>query len=79
MLRPTKHTDPARSLLFVSGFLLTRMQKMRVVAFTELRAHLLKKMGDTERLFVPALNLLYSLGLVEYRVQTDSFEYVGPA
>jgi len=55
------------------------MQKMRVVAFTELRAHLLKKMGDTERLFVPALNLLYSLGLVEYRVQTDSFEYVGPA
>jgi len=32
--------------------------------------------GDV--LFLPALNFLYLMGLIEYRPKTDAVEYVGP-
>jgi hypothetical protein len=32
--------------------------------------------GDV--LFLPALNFLYLLGLIDYRPKTDAVEYVGP-
>jgi len=78
VLRPTKHTDPQRSLLFVSATALKRLQKRRAEPFDTLRGHVLEKHTGSDRLFVPALNLLFALGLIEYRPKTDSFEYVGP-
>jgi hypothetical protein len=32
--------------------------------------------GDV--LFLPALNFLYLMGLIEYRPKTDAVEYIGP-
>jgi hypothetical protein len=32
--------------------------------------------GDV--LFLPALNFLYLMGLIDYRPKTDAVEYVGP-
>ena len=29
-------------------------------------------------LFLPALNFLYLMGLIEYRPKTDAVEYMGP-
>lgn len=78
MLKPSKNTDPARSLLVVAASLLARLRKKRVDTLSDLRDALRKEHAGTDRLFLPALNLLFALGLVEYRVKTDAFEYVGP-
>jgi hypothetical protein len=43
-----------------------------------LRGYAKKSVIGGDVLFLPALNLLYLLGLVEYRPKTDALEYVGP-
>lgn len=79
MLKPTKHTDPSRSVLAVSAVLLARVKRRRTVTFTDLREHLRGQLPGTDRLFVPGTTLLHALGLIEYRTKTDAFEYTGPA
>jgi hypothetical protein len=78
MLRPTKHSDPNETVLPVAALLLARLRRLRIESFTTLRDLVRKKKEGLEPLFVPALNLLFLLGLIEYRVKTDSFEYIGP-
>jgi len=36
----------------------------------------LSAVNDTDSLFMGSLALIYLLGLVKYRVNTDSFEYI---
>jgi hypothetical protein len=36
-----------------------------------------KAVGGGDVLFLPSLNFLYVLGLIEYHPKTDSVEYVG--
>jgi hypothetical protein len=55
---------------------LARLKKYRIEEYETLRA-LVKKMPGGDALFLPALNLLYLLGLIEYRPKNDSVEYVG--
>lgn len=78
MLKPSKNTDPARSLLVVSASLLARLRRKRIETFVDLRDYLRREHEGTDRHFLPALNLLHLLGLVEYRIKTDAFEYLGP-
>lgn len=78
MLKPTKHTDPARSVLAVAAALLHQLRRKRVVPFGELKAFLRDQGPGTDILFVYGTDLLFLLGLIEYRKKTDSFEYVGP-
>ncbi|MHB8088249.1 MAG: ABC-three component system middle component 8 [Anaerolineaceae bacterium] len=78
MLRPTKHTHPDRTVINVSLFLLTRLRKRRLEGFSELRNYARVVVSGGEVLFMPALNFLFLLGLIEYRPKTDSIEYVGP-
>ncbi len=78
MLQLTKHTDPNRTILTVSALLLEHLQRKRVESFSELRIKLLDRAPGNEPLFVLSLNLLFALGLIEYRPKTDAFEYVGP-
>lgn len=77
MLRPTKHTDPHRSVLAVSGLLLKHLRRRRIASMVELRDKLRAQDAANDVLFPPALTLLYALGLVEYRIKTDSLEFVG--
>ena len=77
MLRPTKHSDPRRTVLPAAGILLAHLRRHRVESFSQLRATVRNKDDRLDVLFVPALNLLFALGLIEYRKKTDSFEYVG--
>lgn len=78
MLRPTKHSHPDRTIINVSLLLIEQMKKRRIEDYDSLRKFAKKAVNGGEVLFLPSLNLIYLLGLIEYRPKTDSFEYVGP-
>lgn len=78
MLRPTKHSHPDRTLISVALLLLARLRSRRVSEYGELLGLAKKSVAGGDALFLPALNFLYLLGLVEYRPKTDAVEYVGP-
>lgn len=77
MLRPTKHSHPDRTVINVSLLLLTRLKARRVDEYDELRKFAKKKVVGGDVLFLPALNFLFLMGLIEYRPKTDAVEYVG--
>ncbi len=77
MLRPTKHSHPDRTVINVSLLLLKRLKKQRLVDYENLRNYTKKAVNGGDILFLPALNLLYILGLIDYRPKTDAVEYLG--
>jgi hypothetical protein len=80
MLRPTKHSHPDRTVISVASLLLRYLRKNHVGQYDDLRNHvrkLLSHVQNADTIFLPAINLLYMLGLVEYRPKTDSFEFTG--
>lgn len=79
MLRPSKHSHPDQTVVNVALIALAVLKKKRVEGFTNLRAIAKDKVSGGDVLFIPAVNFLFLLGLVEYRAKTDSFEYVGPS
>lgn len=78
MLRPTKHSHPDRTVVNVALLLLKHLRKRRLDRYAELRAFAKKAVLGGDVLFLPALNFLFLLGLIEYRPKTDAIEYVGP-
>ncbi|PKY69753.1 hypothetical protein CYJ40_09415 [Brevibacterium ravenspurgense] len=78
MLRPTKHSHPDRTVLNVALIALEVLKRKRLEDYDTLRATAKKRVSGGDVLFLPAVNFLYLMGLVEYRPKTDSFEYVGP-
>lgn len=78
MLRPTKHSHPDRTVINVSLLLLSRLKDRRVDEYNVLRNFAKKSVVGGDVLFMPALNFLYLMGLIEYRPKTDAVEYVGP-
>ena len=78
MLKPTKHSHPDSTVINVSLLLLTYLKSRRLEEFDDLRAYVKGKVTGGDVLFLPSLNFLYLLGLIEYRPKTDSVEYVGP-
>lgn len=77
MLRPTKHSHPDRTVINVSLLILSRLKKLRIDEYDDLRNFSKKSVIGGDVLFLPALNFLYLLGLIEYRPKTDAVEYVG--
>ena len=78
MLRPTKHSHPDRTVVNVALLLLTYLRKRRLDGYSALRDYAKKAVAGGDVLFLPALNFLFLLGLIEYRPKTDAIEYVGP-
>ncbi len=78
MLRPTKHSHPDRTVINVSLLLLARLKSRRMDEYDALRKFAKKNVVGGDVLFLPALNFLYLMGLIEYRPKTDAVEYVGP-
>lgn len=78
MLRPSKHSHPDRTVINVSMLLLRRLKVRRVEEYDALKKLAKKSVSGGDVLFLPAMNLLYLLGVVEYRPKTDAFEYLGP-
>ncbi|MDG5890049.1 ABC-three component system middle component 8 [Escherichia coli] len=54
------------------------MKTRRIDDYDALRKFAKKSVIGGEVLFLPALNFLYLMGLIEYRPKTDALEYVGP-
>ncbi|MBI5141830.1 MAG: hypothetical protein HZA20_06515 [Nitrospirae bacterium] len=77
MLRPTKHSHPDRTVINVSLLLLARLKTHRINDYDSLLKYAKKAVNGGDVLFMPALNFLYILGLIEYRPKTDAIEYVG--
>ena len=78
MLRPTKHSHPDRTVINVSLLLLLRIKARRVEDYDGLRKYVKKAVVGGDVLFLPALNFLYLMGLIDYRPKIDAVEYVGP-
>jgi len=78
MLRPTKHSHPDRTVINVALLLLGRLKAKRLDDYYGLRKFAKKAVIGGDVLFLPALNFLYLMGLIEYRPKTDSVEYLGP-
>lgn len=76
MLRPTKHSHPDQTVINASLLLLTRLKQRRVDTYSDLRNYVKEKVTGGDVLFLPALNFLYLLGLVQYHPKTDSVEFV---
>ncbi len=77
MLRPNKHSHPDKTVINLSMLILLRLKKQRIEEYESLRDFAKKQIVGAEFLFLPALNFLFLLGLIEYRPKNDSFEYVG--
>ncbi len=78
MLRPTKHSHPDRTVVFVSLRLLGRLQQKRIDSYDDLCSFAKKTVSGGDILAIPALNFLFLLGLIEYRPKTDTVEFLGP-
>ena len=78
MLRPSKHSHPDRTVINVSVLLLSRLKARRLESYDNLRTYAKKSVGGGDVLFLPALNFLYLVGLIDYRPKTDFVEYLGP-
>jgi hypothetical protein len=77
MLRPTKHSHPDKTVINMSLFLLKRLKKVRLEDYSALREYAKKSVASGDTLFLPALNFLYLLDLIDYHPKTDAVEYLG--
>lgn len=77
MLRPNKHSHPDKTIINIAWLLLARLKRKRLEEYDALRQYTRKAVAGSDYLFLPALNFLYLLGLIDYRPKTDAIEYVG--
>jgi len=77
MLRPSKHAHPDRTVINASMLLLNRLRAQRLCEYDALRGYIRKNVAGGDFLFLPSLNFLFLLGLIEYHPKTDAIEYVG--
>jgi hypothetical protein len=78
MLRPTKHSHPDRTVISVALLLLARLRRRRLDEYDALLKYARNAVVGGDVLFLPSLNFLYLMGLIEYHPKTDAIEYVGP-
>jgi hypothetical protein len=61
----------------VALLLLGRLKKRRLDNYGDLRAFAKKAITGGDVLYLPALNFLFLIGLIEYHSKTDAVEYLG--
>ncbi|WP_339367050.1 ABC-three component system middle component 8 [Photorhabdus sp. RW14-46] len=49
---------------------------MRIENYSDLLSYTKKAVSGGDVLFLPALNFLFIMGIIEYRPKTDAIEYV---
>ncbi|MDR5610603.1 MULTISPECIES: ABC-three component system middle component 8 [unclassified Arsenophonus] len=76
MLRPTKHSHPDKTVINVALIILCRLKEQRIESYSNLLKHVKRKISGGNILFLPALNFLFIVGVIEYRPKTDSVEYI---
>lgn len=78
MLRPGKHAHPDQTVIGVATTLLAQVRRTRLESYEDMRTFVREQVQGGDLLFLPALNLLFLLGLIKYRSKTDAIEYAGP-
>ena len=79
MIRPEKHLNLNLCVLRIATIVLTHLQRHRVEGFQSLLQKVRDTAGeDAEVWFIPALDLLFLLGRINYLPQRDTVEYVAP-
>lgn len=78
MLRPSKHSHPDRTVLSVALLLLARLKSRRLDEYDALLKYARNAVAGGDVLFLPSINFLFLMGLIEYHPKTDAIEYVGP-
>lgn len=77
MIRPTKYMDARTSILNIASEILTKLQSTHVVSLEELDEFIQNRLGESTRInFVPALNLLFLTGCLDYDENTDAVLYL---
>jgi hypothetical protein len=76
MIRPSKHAHPDLTVMSVASVILERLKKMRTETYADLVSLVEKRTSSAKTLFLPALNLLFMLGLIRYLPKADRFEYL---
>lgn len=76
MIRPSKQNHPDKTLMYAIYLILNKLRAQRVMLYNDLLDYIKINIKSGEFLFLPALDFLYLLGLVEYRTKTDSIEYI---
>lgn len=76
MLRPSKHSHPDLTVVAAATTLLKDLKRYRIIQYDDLKAGL-GEADSRDFLFLPAVHLLFLLGLIVYRSTVDSFEYTG--
>ncbi len=79
MIEPDKHANPDQTVIGVAALLLKTLSKNGVEKYDHLEEIVDSKIDGGKYLFLPALDLLYLLGVVEYHSKSDVFEYRGAA
>lgn len=64
-------------MISLSLLLLARIKVRRLEDYYGLRKFAKQSVKGGDVLFLPALNFLFLVGLIEYRPKTDSVEYLG--
>jgi hypothetical protein len=73
MIRPTKYLDLRVCVIRLATLMLSELSAARALPLPELEARVLDEAGDSARLnLVPALNLLFLLGRVDYDDEADA-------
>ncbi len=78
MINPTKHSHPDLTVINATCIILKHLQKKTYETYDFLLEKVKTAIIGGDTLFLPALNFLFLLGLINYHSKRDSIEYVGP-
>lgn len=76
MIRPSKHAHPDLTIVSVSYVILERLKSRRTETYADLVDLVERRTAHAKTLFLPAVNLLFLLGLIRYLPKADRFEYL---
>lgn len=74
MLVPSKHAHPDHTVLNAAAAALRLLRRAGVVTYDELYEAVQKATKRADYLLIPAVDLLYLVGLVDYLPKADAFE-----
>jgi hypothetical protein len=75
MIRPSKHEHPDLTVVSVAFVILECLKNKRTETYADLVSLVEKRTESAKVLFLPAVSLLFILGLIRYLPKADLFEY----
>lgn len=66
------------SVVRISSLVIKLFEKNKVLEYSEVLEYLVDRIGeDVRHVFVPTLDFLFLVGMIDYHLQTDSIEFIG--